>query len=336
MKKMLVVILSLMLIFPVISGCAQKSEASKPIGMAVEFTDHAACAYIAQDQGYFKEAGLNLSAYESYVTGTALAAALARGDIQAAYICLVPAISAYANAEVPLKVVAGTHKYGYGLAVNPDKIKNIQDLAKPGIRIGCVQTGSAADVALQKMMDKYGLERDTVLKNVQQMNPPKQLLAIQAGKLDATLMPEQWATMAEDCGFQMLLTARDIWPEMQGSVLIVKEDLLNNSPETVQKLVEVSQKATAWAHDNPGEAAEIMARQLQSAGDQVFPAEVADTAKQLEITSDIMLRSMDRLEYSVGIDPVVVQNTIDYMASLGYLKNGFKAEDILDLRFLKQ
>jgi len=335
MKNLLVMVLLLVLVLTLIGGCAQEPKTDKPIGIAVEFTDHAACAYIAQDKGYFTEVGLNLSAYESYVTGTALAAALARGDIQTAYICLVPAISAYANAGVPIKVVAGTHKYGYGLAVNPDKIKSVQDLAKPGIRIGCVQTGSAADFALQKMIDKYGLDRETVLKNVQQMNPPKQILAIQAGKLDATLMPEQWATMAEDCGFQMLLTAQDIWPEMQGSVLIVKEELLKDNPEIVRKLVEISQKATVWAHDNPGEASEIMARQLQSAGDQVFPVEVADTAKQLTITSEIMLRSMDRLEYSMGIDPVIVQNTIDYMASLGYIKNSFKAENILDLRFLK-
>ncbi len=335
MKKLLVLVLLLVIVIPITSSCSQEQKTEKPIGMAVEFTDHAACAYIARDKGYFAEAGLNLAAYESYVTGTALAAALARGDIQTAYICLVPAISAYANAGVPLKVVAGTHKYGYGLAVNPDKIKNVQDLAKPGIRIGCVQTGSAADVALQKMVDKYGMDRATVAKNIQQMNPPKQLLAIQAGKLDAALMPEQWATMAEDCGFQMLLTARDIWPDMQGSVLIVKEELLNENPETVKKLVEISRKATVWAHNNPGEAAEIMARQIQSTGDQVFPVEVAETAKQLQITSEIMLRSMERLEYAVGIDPAMVQETIDYMASLGYIKAGFPAEKILDLRFLK-
>jgi len=335
MKKLLVTVLFLVLVFPLIGGCAQEQDNDKPLGLAVEFNDHAACAYIAQDKGYFTEAGLNLSAYESYVTGTALAAALARGDIQAAYICLVPAISAYANAGVPLKVVAGAHKYGYGLAVNPDKIKKVQDLSNPGIRIGCVQTGSAADVALQKMIDKYGIDQEALLKNVQQMNPPKQILAIQAGKLDATFMPEQWVTMAEDCGFQMLLTARDIWPEMQGSVLIVKEELLNNNPDTVKKLVEISQKATAWAHDNPGEASEIMARQLQSAGDQVFPVEVAETAKQFQITSDIMLRSMDRLEYAVEIDSAVVQEIIDYMASLGYIKSSFPAENILDLRFLK-
>jgi NitT/TauT family transport system substrate-binding protein len=122
---------------------------------------------------------------------------------------------------------------------------------------------------------------------------------------------------------------------MQGSVLIVKEELINSHPETVRKLVEASQKATDWACENPVEAARIMARQLQSAGDQVFPTDVAETAKQLEITSDIMLRSMDRLEYTTEIDPVIVQETIDYMVSLGYIKSSFKAEDILDLRFLK-
>jgi NitT/TauT family transport system substrate-binding protein len=101
------------------------------------------------------------------VTGTALAAALARGDIQIAYICLVPAISVYASAGIPLKIVAGTHKYGYRLAVNPDKIKTIEDLEKPGIRISCVQTGSGSDVALHKSIDKYRLNQEIILENVQ-------------------------------------------------------------------------------------------------------------------------------------------------------------------------
>jgi len=335
MKKLHVLLTILLLIFLCIGGCVQNQEANAPLGVAIEFTDHAACAYIAQDRGYYEESGLKLSAYEMYVTGTALAAALSRGDIQVAYICLVPAVSAYANAGVPIKIVSGTHKYGYGLAVNPDKVNTIQDLEKPGIHIGCVQTGSAADVALQKTIDKYGLNREKVMKNVQQMNPPKQILAIQAGKLDAVFLPEHWATMAEGCGFEMLLTARDIWPGMQGSVLIVKEELISSHPETVRKLVEASQKATDWVAANPTAAAGIIAGQLQSAESQVFPMDVADTAKQLPITSDLMLRSMNRLEYNTEIDPVIVQQTIDYMGSLGYIKSSFKAESILDLRFIK-
>ncbi|MCJ7656077.1 MAG: ABC transporter substrate-binding protein [Dehalococcoidia bacterium] len=322
-----------LLLFMTIGGCTEKEEA--PIGMAVEFTDHAACAYISQDKGWFEEEGLKLTAYENYATGMALAAALARGDIQVAYICLVPAINAYANAGVPIMVVAGTHKYGYGLVVNPEKIKTVEDLEKPDIRIGCVQVGGAVDVVLRKTIDKYGLDEDKVLNHVQRMNPPKQVLAIETGQLDAAFLPEHWATMAEELGFKMLLTSQDVWPGMQGSVLVVKDDLINSHPEVVRKLVEVSKRASEWANQHPQEAAEVMARQLQAAGGEVFPAEVAEVAAKLEITPEVLLRSMGRLEYTTDIDPEVVQETIDYLVELGYIKTSFSAEDILDLRYLK-
>ena len=193
--------------------------------MAVEFNAHSACAYISQDKGWYEHEGLKLTAYESYATGMALAAALARGDIEVAYICLVPAINAYANAGVPIKIVAGTHKYGYGLVVNPDKIKTVKDLEKPGIRLGCIREGGAVDVLMRKTIDKYNLDEDKVLANVQRMDPSKQVLAIKMGQLDAAFLPEQWATMTEEFGFSMLLTSQDIWPEMQGSVLVVKQEL---------------------------------------------------------------------------------------------------------------
>jgi NitT/TauT family transport system substrate-binding protein len=315
-----------------IGGCAEKEEA--PIGMAVEFNDHAASAYIAKDKGWFEEEGLKLTAYESYVTGMALAAALARGDIQVADVCLVPAIITYANAGVPIKIVAGTHKYGYGLVVNPEKIKTVEDLEGADIRIGCVQVGGAVDVVLRKTIDKYGLDEDRVLNHVQRMNPPKQVMAIGAGQLDAVFLPEHWATMAEELGFKMLLTSQDIWPEMQGSVLVVKDDLINSHPEVVRKLVEVTGRATEWGNQHPQEAAEVMARQLQAAGGDVLPTEIAGAVTGLEVTPEVLLRSMARLEYTTDIDPKVIQETIDYLVELGYIKKGFNAEDILDLRYL--
>ena len=114
MKKVFILLLILGLsIFSSFGECAPSKTVL--IGMAVEFMDHAACAYISQDKGWFEEEGLNLASYESYVTGMALASALARGDIQVAYLCLVPAINVYANAKVPIKIVAGTHKYDYDL-----------------------------------------------------------------------------------------------------------------------------------------------------------------------------------------------------------------------------
>jgi NitT/TauT family transport system substrate-binding protein len=333
MKRLpIFLVLGLLFLIPVV-GWAERAEV--PIGMALEFTDHAACAYISQDKGWFKEEGLKLTAYESYVTGMALAAALARGDIQVAYICLVPAINAYANAGVPIKIVAGTHKYGYALVVNPGKVEAIKDLEKPSVHLGCIREGGAVDVLLRKTIDKYHLDKDKILGKVQRMNPPKQVLAIKMRQLDAAFLPEQWATMAEEFGFKMLLTSQDIWPEMQGSVLVVKEELINRHPEMVRKLVKVTQKATEWSNQNPDEAAKVMARQLQAVGAKVFPADAAKVAANLEITPEVLLRSMSRMKYTIDIEPKVVQEIIDYMARIGYIRNRFNAEDILDLRFLK-
>jgi len=333
MKKVFILLLSGLLVFASFGECASLN--SSRIGMAVEFMDHAACAYISQDKGWFKEEGLNLTSYESYVTGMALASAFARGDIQVAYMCLIPAINVYANAKVPIKIVAGTHKYGYGLVVNPEKIKSVKDLEKPGIRIGCVSEGGSVDVLLHKTIDKYNLDEKKMLNNIQRMNPPKQVLTIKTGQLDAAFLPEQWATMAEDLGFKMLLMSQDVWPKMQGSVLVIKEELIRDYPEEARTLVKVLQKATDWINQHPQEGAEIVARQLQEVGGSLFPVEIADITTKTEINPEVLLRSMNRLEYTTDIDPVVVQEAIDYAAQLGYIKSSFKAGDILDLSFIK-
>ena len=333
MKKFLLLLLIGFLILVSLGEGAAQEET--PLGMAVEFTDHAACAYISLDKGWFEEEGLSLTTYESYETGMALAAALARGDIQVAYMCLVPAIDVFANAKVAIKIIAGTHKYGYGLVVNPDKVKTIQDLEKPYIRLGCVREGGAVDVLLHKVIDKYNLKEEKIISNIRRMSPPKQILAIQSGQLDAAFLPEQWSTMAEEFGFRMLLMSQEVWPGMQGSVLVVKKELIKNHPDLVKKLVRVSQRASNWVNQYREEAAEVVARQLQKAGGSLFPVEDADLVSKIEITLKVLLKSMSRLEYTTDIDPVVVQEAIDYVAQLGYIKSSFKAGDILDLSFIK-
>ena len=263
-----------------------------------------------------------------------LSAALSRGDINVAYICLIPAISAYANGKVPIKVVAGTHKYGYGLLVDPRKIKTISDLEKPDIRIGCPREGSPPDCLLHKMIDKYHLDKSRILRKIRRMPPSKVLLALKIGQLDAGFCCEQFPAMGEALGFKVLLTARDLWPDMQGSVLVVKEDLIRDHPEIVKKLVRITERGIQYIHEHPEDAATIAAGALTVAGKKVLPLKIGKIDSTLEITLQVILRSLTtRMECTTDIDPGQVQKTINYMDKLGYIK-WFKAEDILDLRFL--
>ena len=287
------------------TGCVQKQS---DVGMAVEFNDHAACAYVAKEKGWYKDEGINFTAYESYATGMRLASALARGDIQVAYICLSPAILAYSRG-VPIKIVAGTHKYGYGLVVSPD-ITNVSDLE--GRTIGCVREGAPADLLLNRLIAEYNL-KDV---NIRRMNPLKQVVALETGRIDAAFLPEHHATVVESKGFHMLIKSQDLWWDMQGSVLVVKTDLLENDADTVRKLVRITQKATNWVNENPDSTSIIL-------------------ANLLDTKPEVINKSMSRLNYTTDIDAESVQETIDYMAKLGYIEEGLKAEDILDAGFLR-
>ena len=298
----------LLILTTLTTGCIQKDDA-RSIGMAVEFNDHAACAYVAKENGWYEGAGANLTTYESYATGMWLSSAIARGDIQVAYICLAPAIMAYSRG-VPIRIVSGTHKHGYGLVVSPN-ITNISDLN--GVTIGCVREGGPADLLLNRMIMEYDL-KDV---RIQRMNPLKQVIALETGRIDAAFLPEHHATVAESKGFTMLITSHELWHDMQGSVLVVKRELIENDPETVRKLVRVTERATTWVNENPDDAARILAGELDS-----------DPA--------VIRRSISRLNYTTEIDPASVQEVIDFMAELGYIDEDIRAGDMLDTEFLHE
>ncbi|MFC2013957.1 ABC transporter substrate-binding protein [Chloroflexota bacterium] len=309
------------------SNCTNKTD-EEPTRIAVEFNIHAACAYVAHAKGWFEEEDLELlPVFQIYESGTAIAAALARGDIQIGYMGLIGGIMTYARG-VPIKVVAGIHKYGYGLVAKP-QIKEVEDLSNK--TIGGLREGTVTDLLLNIMIDKYHLKNVKILR----MSPSEEVIALITGRLDAAFAPEQHATTAESKGFTMLIKSQDLWSGMQGDVLVVRTDLIQNNPGLVRRLVKITERATAWINEHPNETAEIVASQLQIAGEEIFLAKETEITTHLEITPEVISRSMDRVEYSTDIEPRVVQDIIDYMVELGYIKEGIKAADILDLTYIQ-
>jgi len=147
------------------------------------------------------------------------------------------------------------------------------------------------------------------------MEPLKQVIALETGRIDAAFLPEHHATAAESNSFHMLITSHELWDDMQGSVLIVKQELIEDDPETVRKLVQVTQKATDRINDDPDEAAAVL-------------------AEELDTEPEIIKKSMSRLNYTTQIDAESVQEMIDFMVELGYIEEGMRAEDMLDTTFL--
>jgi len=279
------------------------------VGMAVEFNDHAAAAWVAYNKSWFNNVGINLTTFESYATGVALAAAIARGDIQVAWLCVGPAISAFKRG-INLKIVAMTHEYGYAIVTNLSIIKSVNDLE--GKSIGCVREGSMVDLLLHKAFKIYGINNVTILR----MKPMDQLNALRSGQIVAAAIPEHYVAIARAWGFDILLKSQDIWLHMPGSALVVKQELIDKYPDAVRNLVKLTVNATHWIINNRNETAEILASMLHT-------------------NRSVILDSMTRLNYTNNINVTAMQELADFMAELGYIDK-FNISEMIDLSFLSQ
>ncbi|MEN3006016.1 ABC transporter substrate-binding protein [Dehalobacterium formicoaceticum] len=338
MKKKLIVYFIVGSLLLLMVGCGQtqtktsiqeSKEKEISLNVAVEYTDHAAAFYYAQGKDLFQEEGIKINDVKVYASGVGVAAAFTKGGFDASYMCLVPAIFTYANGGVPIKIIAGTHKNGYGLVVNSAKIKELSDLEKNGIKIANGPQGTSTDFLQMLLIEKENLNSEKIMSNTVRMNAAKQLMALRNGKVDAVFVPEHFATLAASFpGMKMLLKSTDIWPDMQGSVLVVTDVLLKNRPEAVEKLKEINKKSINLMNENPQEAAEIVAQNLNINQTKV-KEETQSPEANLEVTPELAAESISNLKMTPDISIQEVQAVIDKMYALGYLTKSFNAKEIM-------
>ncbi|MDD4334720.1 MAG: ABC transporter substrate-binding protein [Desulfotomaculaceae bacterium] len=315
-------------------GCGQKqteTENQEGINMnaAVEYTDHAAAFYFAQGKNLFQENNLNINDIKVYASGVGVAAAFTKGGFDVSYMCLVPAIYTYANGGVPIKIIAGTHKNGYGLVVNSEKIKELRDLERSDIKIANGPKGTTTDFIQMLLIEKENLDSGQVLANTVRMNAAKQLMALRNGIVDAVFVPEHFAAMAASfTGMTMLASSNDIWPDMQGSVLVVSGDFLTKHPDGVEKLKETNQKSIDMMNEDPQEAAIIVAQNL-NINQGMVKEETQSLQANLEVTPELVAKSMTNLRSTPDITLQDVQAVIDKMYALGYITKPFDAAEIM-------
>ncbi|EAR51990.1 hypothetical protein OG2516_13234 [Oceanicola granulosus HTCC2516] len=218
---------------------------------------------VAQEKGYFEEAGLEVDILP--YSDSASTALLAAGAVDFAYMTALGFMSAKAGgAEITALWVTMQREAGR-LVYNSDD----EAISRPADLEGKTYAGFGSaweDALISTMIENDGglAEYDTVTLGTGAYE------ALASGAVDFTLEVATWE------GVNSELLGRDqshfIYndygvPEPQGGYIGTQTAMLESEPETVEAFMKATERGYAWAAEHPQEAAEI----LIEAGD--FPNE---------------------------------------------------------------
>ena len=248
MKKTTVVILFVILSL-LLQGCSTAvKEPEKVKVQLLPFFSYAPL-YIAQEEGYFAEEGLEVEFQN--LRGSAAFVALASGEIDVAATHLTSNTFTAIQQGENVKVVADK---GYvaptGCTVNGLLARSVLvesgELSEPedmaGRKIEYSQTSVQA-YFLEKLLEKGGL----TLEDVEHADFDSQALTVEAfdtGAVDMVVESEPWITRIENTGNAVTwVDFKDIIPDFQVAYIIFGPNMLEKNPDAGRRFTKAYLKA---------------------------------------------------------------------------------------------
>jgi len=154
-----------------------------------------------------------------------------------------------------------------------------------------------------------------------EMAPPDVASALSSHAIDAFVMAEPFPTQAELGGYgRILFFAGDYWPDYISCVLVVRDDVIERRPETVQLLVDGIARSGHWLDASKPHreyAAEFVGRYyyqqpprmlrwaLTHPMSRVMYTPLSPTKPDFDLITDLMVQAKlieHRLEFSEYVD----------------------------------
>jgi len=249
--------------------------------------------YIAQDKGYFKDAGLNVDVkgytildqqYSDYIAGKAQGAAM---------IALDAVNEAYGGLDHKIVAAIDYSNGSDGIVAGP-KIKTFADVK--GKRVG-FDFGT-----LEEFFLRYALSQNQIdFKNIIPVNlgPQKSVDALLKGDVDIAVTYEPFMSKAlAGTSNRKIYSSADA-PGLITDVLSFHTDFIKQYPDTVQAIVGAYFRGVQFWKDHPAEANAIVARYLGTASNdaalQIKGATILDKEdNRINFTFSLGLQSLYR------------------------------------------
>jgi NitT/TauT family transport system substrate-binding protein len=213
-------------------------------------------AFIAQDQGFFKEESLEPQLILTRGT-TAIAAAVA-GDVEAIHI-MGSAIRGIMQG-LPLKVLAVNQKVPLFFLVTRAELKSFADLK--GKTMAVTTIGGSQQLAGFHMLRQGGIDPAKEITTIVSGDVPAQLQAQIAGPVHITVLSPPTVFVARDRYKLNVLDSvgGDYVNFISG--LIASEKTLREKPGLIKRMLRALAKANRYFHADENGSAEILAKYL--------------------------------------------------------------------------
>ncbi|QDP22591.1 ABC transporter substrate-binding protein [Bradyrhizobium cosmicum] len=314
-------------------GTARAEDALKA-RVGVLRLSSSAPVFIAQDKGYFREAGLDVD-LKFFDAAQPIAVAVTSGDIDFGVTAFTAGLYNLAGKGV-LKVIGGMsrEKAGYPLigyfASNnayAAGLKTPKDLA--GKRIAVTQVGSSFHYSLGLLADKYGFKLAEV-KIIPLQSLSNAAAALKGETVDAALLPVSTARkLMDEGGAKFLGWVGDETPWQLGAVFAAPKTLTNKVLAT--KLLGALARADREYHDVILAA---MKDGVAPINEQTKPL-LEIIAKYTNLPVEQVVGNCAYIDPDGKLDVKNVDNQIKWLQEQGFADKGFDANAIIARDFVK-
>src|ERR1700694_3452941 len=314
-------------------GIARADDALKA-KVGVLRLSSSAPVFIAQDKGYFREAGLDIE-LKFFDAAQPIAVATTSGDVDFGVTAFTAGLYNLAG-KGTLKVIGGMsrEKAGYPLigylGSNHDHAagtKTPKDLA--GKRIAVTQVGSSFHYSLGLLADKYGFKLSDV-KVLPMQSLSNAAAALKGETVDAALLPVSTArTLMDADGAKLLGWVGDETPWQLGAVFASPRPLANNA--LVTKLLKALVRADREYHDVILAA---VAEGKAPINDKTKPL-LEIIAKYTNLPFEKVNGNCRYIDPDGKLDVKNVGNQISWLQEQGFVDKGFTADAIIAKDYVK-
>lgn len=314
-------------------GSARAEEALKA-RIGVLRLSSSAPVFIAQDKGYFREAGLEVE-LKFFDAAQPIAVATTSGDVDFGITAFTAGLYNLAGKGV-LKVIGGMsrEKPGYPLigyfasnAAYASGLKAPKDLA--GKRVAMTQVGSSFHYSLGLLADKYGFRLADV-KIVPLQSLSNAAAALKGETVDAALLPISTARkLADDGGAKFLGWVGDETPWQLGAVFASPKTLTNKA--LVTRLLGALARADREYHDVILAA---MKDGVAPINEQTRPL-LEIIAKYTNLPVEQVVGNCAYIDPDGKLDVKNVDNQIKWMQEQGFVDKGFDVNAIIAKDYVK-